>query len=583
MGTLSTRKLGMAGLAVAAFAGISLFSAGEASALTINSDYTLESNVTDGIVVEKGVTATLNLNGYSITNTKEKQAAIINEGNLTIVGDGNVSTDQAGTAAVTNKPDATITISGGTYSSEKWYIIRNYGHMTINPGVTVSGAEANAGNASMVTNGWYGAADANNGENIAANSGKEEPQLIIHGGNFIAGLTNCSVIKNDDYGNLTINGGSFSQPRGSVPNCDSVILNWHHATIYGGEFFSENGPILSNGAFSGGADDGIFLIEGGTYTTGEKGAILGAGAGGNSQGTLTIQGGTFSKAPVAQGSAYDLIVQGGSYESGTLSETLIPEGYVLHTSADGTQIVLPSEYGTGVFDHVNSIENPELAASNEAALQETAEQTVGTFIDQFDQLHDNQEITLENGAKVVIGSADKIRVALSDGYMFILHLGSSLIDLSQDLLEELKPFLPTGTVIYDYRDYSLSFDIAEYATLGYVSELPNAITLSYDLNGAAPAAGYEREWFVIRLHDGEIQVIDAKYDAEADRLYFDSDKFSTYLIAYRDTQIIPKAPNTGASDTTVATTATANFTVAACVASLASAIALAGAIKARRK
>ena len=143
--------------------------------------------------------------------------------------------------------------------------------------------------------------------------------------------------------------------------------------------------------------------------------------------------------------------------------------------------------------------------------------------------------------------------------------------------------MPTGTVIYDYRDYSLSFDIAEYATIGYVSELPNAITLSYDLNGAAPAAGYEREWFVIRLHDGEIQVIDAKYDAEADRLYFDSDKFSTYLIAYRDTQIIPKAPNTGASDTTVATTATANFTVAACVASLASAIALAGVIKARRK
>lgn len=38
MGTLSTRKLGMAGLAIAAFAGISLFSAGEASALTINSD-----------------------------------------------------------------------------------------------------------------------------------------------------------------------------------------------------------------------------------------------------------------------------------------------------------------------------------------------------------------------------------------------------------------------------------------------------------------------------------------------------------------------------------------------------------------
>ena len=245
MVTQTHRKLGALSFAVAALVGVSLFCAGDASAITINSDTTLDDNVTDGIVVEEGSTVTLNLNGKTVTNTNSKQASIINRGTLTIIGEGTVSTDQSGTAAVTNYPDAHLTISGGTYSSELWYIIRNYGDMTINAGVTVIGAAANANNASLVTNGWYGSVDVNNGENILANSGSFEPTLVINGGTFTAGTTNCSVIKNDDYSHLVINDGEFSQPQGSLPDCDTVILNWNHAEIYGGTYHSENGRIIS--------------------------------------------------------------------------------------------------------------------------------------------------------------------------------------------------------------------------------------------------------------------------------------------------------------------------------------------------
>ena len=590
MVTQTHRKLGALGFAVAALVGVSLFCAGDASAITINSDTTLDDNVTDGIVVEEGSTVTLNLNGKTVTNTNPKQAPIINRGTLTIIGEGTVSTDQSGTAAVTNYPDAHLTISGGTYSSELWYIIRNYGDMTINAGVTVIGAAANANNASMVTNGWYGSVDVNNSENILANSGSFEPTLVINGGTFTAGTTNCSVIKNDDYSHLTINDGEFSQPQGSLPDCDAVILNWNHAEIYGGTYHSENGRIISNGAYTGGADDGILDIKGGTFTTGANGSTLGVGAGGNALGTVTISGGNFTKAPDAPLTGYELIIKGGTYLTGEINESLLSDDVKVYQSAEGATIVLSADYDTNVdvFDNVHYVIDPETAASNEAALKDTATETIGEFINQFETLEDGQTITLSNGAEIVVSDADGIRQAFGRGEVFVLHLRSYIGDLTDDLVAFIKSYLPDNAVVVDSYDYSLVFDVAEYADYAYISQLPGTVTLSYDLDGlnnANLAEGFERTWYAVRIHNEEVTPIVARYDAETDRIYFESDRFSTYVIAYVDTPVatteIPKAPNTGVA-TQTATTVTSSLSVASIVAYVFCAVAFFGVIKTRQ-
>ncbi len=338
------KHLGYVFPALTVFGSFLLMSNG-ASALTLTENYTLEEDITDGIVVEAGSQVILNLNGHDITNTAAGKAAIINRGTLVIEDVGNpnrtgtVSTNQSNTAAVTNYPNATITISGGTYTSDKWYIIRNYGEMTINSGATVTANAATTSNASMVTNGWVGSNDSNNGAGITANSGTSEPHLTINGGTFTAGLSNCSVIKNDDYSNLVINGGTFRQPNGSLADCDSVILNWNVAEIKGGNFFSENGPVVSNGAYTANSDKGLITISGGTFTIGQNGAVLGYGNDGwnNGTGRMVINGGTFSTAVSAlpvnprssdDGKFYDLVVEGGFFGSKFVDTTVIGEGFV---------------------------------------------------------------------------------------------------------------------------------------------------------------------------------------------------------------------------------------------------------------
>ena len=120
-----SRKAGLAIFAIAAFSGFALSSGGASAATYTAGSYTLDEDVTDGIYVDAGNEVTINLNGHSVTNSTANEAAIINKGTLTITGSGTVSTDQAGTAAVTNYTNSTMTISGGTYTSDKWYIIRN--------------------------------------------------------------------------------------------------------------------------------------------------------------------------------------------------------------------------------------------------------------------------------------------------------------------------------------------------------------------------------------------------------------------------------------------------------------------------
>ena len=102
-----------------------------------------------------------------------------------------------------------------------------------------------------------------------------------------------------------------------------------------------------------------------------------------------------------------------------------------------------------------------------------------------------------------------------------------------------------------------------------------------------PETGYTRQYIVVREHNGEIETLEEGVDfyIEDGVLYVISDKFSTYAVAYKDTQIpvvyTVTAPDTGAN-TTTENGASANVSVAVVVAM--AAIVLAGAaVFAKRK
>lgn len=264
-------------------------------------------DVTEDVVIPTGKTVTLDLNGKNIKPATG--CAIVNKGNLTVTGSGEVLASQTEMAAVANFPDAVINLNGGTYLSKYWYVLKNMGSMTIDGAVTVKPADS--GNvSSLIDNGWYYSTDKVAGESVPAQADKAS--LTIKNGDFSgkSGEKSCSVVKNDDYGVLNISGGTFDSTTNTNATNAATILNWNIATISGGIFKGQY-PI-SNGAFANDADKGQFTISGGTFT-GSK-TLFGFGEGGNGVGKITITDGNFAAPAFGNwGNAYKMEISGGYF------------------------------------------------------------------------------------------------------------------------------------------------------------------------------------------------------------------------------------------------------------------------------
>ena len=246
---------------------------------------TLLQDTAEDIVIPEGAELTLNLNGKTLTNHEDH--TITNKGTLTITGGGTVDNVTHARAAIQNEPGGNVVLNGGAYTRSKengqnaeasggnsYYNIVNHGTMEIDSGVSVT---QKGQFSSMIENGWY---------NGSQNTGKENSVLTINGGTFSGGL---NTIKNDDYGELAINDGTFTSMS------QAAFLNWNVATVNGGTFDAagaSNGVIL-NGYIDGTMDQGKLTINGGTFNAGEKTVITTMG-GGTHSGDIEITGGTLN-------------------------------------------------------------------------------------------------------------------------------------------------------------------------------------------------------------------------------------------------------------------------------------------------
>lgn len=278
----------------------------------------LAADITGDVVVPEKANITIDLNGKKITNSVGH--TIMNNGTLTIKGEGTVDNITHGKAALYNK--GTVTLNGGTFDrtqengksdsssgGNSYYTIKNVGNMTINEGVNVLTAKGNGelGRfSSLVANGYY------NGTTYDNDKGVDNPALIINNGTFSGGL---NTIKNDDRAELTINNGTFKN------FYQATVQNHNIATINGGTYKAASdasstgketygvyncgcganidlGTLTVTGGIFEGADyaiadvssqPAVVNISGGSFS-GAKGAIV---KGTNSNAIISISGGVF--------------------------------------------------------------------------------------------------------------------------------------------------------------------------------------------------------------------------------------------------------------------------------------------------
>lgn len=278
----------------------------------------LDKDYVEDITIDAGKKITIDLGGHSITAATTKYA-IQNKGDLTITGTGNVN------GAVVNYPKANANLNGGTYYTETWYAIKNMGTMVIsNANVSNSGANT----ASVIDNGWYGSAANDCGESYPTDGSKAE--LTITGGTFEANGKTLGIVKNDDYGKLTINNGTFKNEADYVEdfNACPTVLNWNIAEINGGTFTSKNGVVIVNGYLDDTADVGKITINGGTFESlNTESNLLGYGVGSKNGGALAIKDGTF-KGKIVAPEAYSVSISGGTFNT-DVSE-YVEEGLILN-------------------------------------------------------------------------------------------------------------------------------------------------------------------------------------------------------------------------------------------------------------
>ena len=266
--------------------------AGAIAAASDRATVKLIKDIKEDITVPAGKSITIDLNSKSITNSSSDTITVAQGANLTIKGTGTVDNITHGKAALVNY--GTAVLDGGTYTrsledeennkdsagKNSFYTILNDkgGNMTIKNGVNVT----NKGHfSSMIRNG---------GDSASQSASK----LKINGGSFSGGI---NTVKNDELGELTVSGGSFSN------TSQFVIMNWHKANISGGSFEANDSAeaVLFTSKYLENRAVGELTVTGGTYISKDNQKVL-CDRYDNSEkykGTATITGGTFSSDPSA--------------------------------------------------------------------------------------------------------------------------------------------------------------------------------------------------------------------------------------------------------------------------------------------
>ena len=218
----------------------------------------LAASTAEGVVVNNGTLAIQDSGKDGLIVAKTSKVAIANVGNL-IVKSGKI------TNAVEEK-----TGSDGNKYQYVNYLLNNNGTVTIDGGSFVMDENMTKINSSIVKNGWASTADSVNGNDVVKWESGKVATMTIKGGEF----KGPTYVKNDNYGVMTINGGSFVTTKdvdkklGVSGNC---VFNGGKLTVNGGTFDNTASENAGAPFYVGGrAVASETIINGGVFKISDK-------------------------------------------------------------------------------------------------------------------------------------------------------------------------------------------------------------------------------------------------------------------------------------------------------------------------
>ena len=298
------------------------------AATTENSTVTLLKDVTEDITIPTGKNITLDLGNSKLTNKSGDTITVELGATLTVTGNGE-SADEDGSAGTVDNTthqkadivnNGTVILNGGWYlrseetgvnantsGGNSYYNILNHGEMTINNDTMVM---QDGKFSSLIVNGYYDyAGGSDSRQNYVDGINQAAPKLTINNGAFLGGV---NTIKNDDGGELIINGGGFGNEEGCA------VMNNNTATINGGRFIATGNYVLYSRYINGTVNTGKLTVTNGKFE-GNLAQINNA--------PIAISGGTFTTDPTAYlAEGYMSPKVGDSYKVGLETEAVAQIG-----------------------------------------------------------------------------------------------------------------------------------------------------------------------------------------------------------------------------------------------------------------
>ena len=269
-------------------------------AATAGQTVKLVANTAEDIKISAGKDITLDLGNSKLTNKSGDTITVELGATLTVTGNGE-SADEDGSAGTVDNTthqkadivnNGTVILNGGWYlrsqetgvdtntpGSNSYYNILNHGEMTINNDTMVM---QEGKFSSLIVNGYYDYAGGSDPrQNYVDGINQAAPKLTINNGGFLGGV---NTIKNDDGGELIINGGGFGNEEGCA------VMNNNTATIKGGRFIAEGNYVLYSRYINDTVNTGKLTVTDGQFE-GNLAQINNA--------PIAISGGTFTTDPTA--------------------------------------------------------------------------------------------------------------------------------------------------------------------------------------------------------------------------------------------------------------------------------------------
>lgn len=484
----------------------------------------LEENVTDDITIAADKVVTLDLNGKTFTGS------ITVLGELTIKDSGN-----GGKASLSTRikvGDETKDIAGKfTLESGKIESLNSYGvYAVAGSTVTINGGEIESKNSALGGNNTKGTVYFNiNGGTLTT---KEGPSIYmptpvaltitdgtLNGGIFVrmgkinisGGVINGTTENLDNVKDYYVSGqnvwlGDALYVWGGTYTTTAEVGNVLEVNITGGTLNATKGYAVAIYDMAKVAQNMSVKISDKAVLNGEKGSYTVLALDAEELGIETINT-AFNKAEYV--GKVSTSITGGTFAK-AVDAKYLTDGYVQDKNTDGKYVVAKEEVNVEVpaFKETEEVKEVTVGVSASEELEKTLKESLGKI-----DVEDTNAIIEVNVAK----AEEK--------------------DLDTKTKEDFEKYVSENNSVKISEYFDITILVKNNVTdeeLGEISETSKKITFKVALTEELLNVedGYTRTYYILRYHDGKVEKLDASLVGNI--LTFESDKFSTYAVAYED-------------------------------------------------